>query len=117
MVMSRNPETLKKKLPQWNFASHLHAVPSLRKPSSSSDPCLLGFREFARELARLFTAEFAFEDGAEAFRERALRDTVLPLSRACRRRSCILVVIVGFCGLCSIHEKEKGSAPGEGCKR
>lgn len=77
--------------------THLQAVPSLRY-SSSSDPCRLGLREFARECAGEFKVELALEDAVEATRERALRETVLPLSRAWRRRSCMVSGIVWVFG-------------------
>jgi hypothetical protein len=50
-------------------------------------------RELALDTAGLFSVEpafeLAFEEAVDSTRERALRDTVLPLSRAWRRRSCI----------------------------
>lgn len=65
--------------------TYLQAVSSLIQ-SSSSLAARLGFREAAREPAGLLTFELA----PLAMRERALRETVLWLSRAWRRRSCIL---------------------------
>ncbi len=71
---------------------YLNDVSSLRfPPSSSSDPCLLAallaLRDGGAELAR----ELAGEDCAD--RAFALRETVLLLSRACRRRSCIAKIV------------------------
>jgi hypothetical protein len=57
-------------------------VLSLKSPSSSSDPC----REPAWEVVREFAAEEVRDDRNFAFFE-----TVLPLSRAWRRKSCILL--------------------------
>ena len=75
-----------------NFRTHLQTEPSLSF-SSSSEPCRLTVREVALDTAGLFSVEpafeFAFEDAVDSTRERAFRDTVLPLSRAWRRRSCI----------------------------
>lgn len=66
---------------------HLQDVPSLRLPSpSSSEPALLAVLLAPRELG----AELPLEVGREVWRDCALRDTVLPLSSACRRRSCML---------------------------
>jgi hypothetical protein len=67
--------------------THLQAVPSL-KPSSSSESCRL--RLAARDWAGDPAAEFVFEAVVDATRERALRDIVLWLSRACFRRSRIV---------------------------
>lgn len=72
--------------------SYLNDVSSLRSPpSSSSDPCLLAallaLREGGAELGR----ELAGEDCPD--RAFALRETVLLLSRACRRKSCIAKVV------------------------
>ena len=68
--------------------SYLKDVSSLRfPPSSSSDPCLLAallaLRDGGAELGR----ELPGEDWAD--RAFALRETVLLLSRACRRKSCM----------------------------
>lgn len=41
-------------------------------------------------VARDVAGELGFELAGEDTFERALRDVVLPLSRACRRKSCIL---------------------------
>jgi hypothetical protein len=57
-------------------------VLSLKSPSSSSDPC----REPAWEVVREFAAEEVRDD-----RDFAFFETVLPLSRAWRRKSCILL--------------------------
>lgn len=58
--------------------THLNAVSSLRFPeSSSSDGCLLAFREDWWE----FCAEFVREVRREPSREAALREMVLPLSK------------------------------------
>jgi hypothetical protein len=88
--------------------TYLQAVPepSLRSLSSSSDPCLLGFREFALELAALLTAELTLDETAEIFLERALRLTVLWLSRAWRRRSRIFAEREG--GFGNNPRKKKG---------
>ena len=68
--------------------AYLKEVSSL-KSSSSSEPVpllepltLLGAREVAGELGLEVAGEDTFE--------RALREVVLPLSRACLRKSCIL---------------------------
>lgn len=58
---------------------HLQFVPSLRLPSSSSEPWRLALFEFVREPAA--------EDAREEIFDCAFLDTVLPLSRAWRRRS------------------------------
>ena len=65
----------------------LHCVVSLSSPSSS-DAFLLTFREPTRELLRLL-------DGVLTL-ERAFRDTVLPLSSACLRRSRIFAFAVRY---------------------
>ena len=64
---------------------HLQDVASLRLPSSSSDTCLLGFRDWPRE----FAPDPGRDDVRELCFDCALRDTVFRLSRACLRRSCI----------------------------
>ena len=67
--------------------THLHAVPSL-KPSSSEESCRL--RLAARDCAGEPAADVVLEAVVDTTRERALRDMVLWLSRACFRRSRIL---------------------------
>lgn len=62
--------------------THLQFVLSLKSPSSSSDAC----REPAWDVVREFAAEEARDD-----RDFAFLETVLWLSRAWRRRSCILL--------------------------
>lgn len=59
-------------------APYLKLVLSLRLPSSSSEAFRLATREAARELV----ADPAREDWPDAWRERALREMVLPLSSA-----------------------------------
>lgn len=61
--------------------ANLQAVPSLTSPSSSSDPARLAALEVVREVAT--------EELREDTRDFAFLDTVLPLSNACLRRSCI----------------------------
>lgn len=56
-------------------------VPSLRFPSSSSETFLLTVLLAFLETLREFAVELALELAPDARRERALRDTVLPLSR------------------------------------
>lgn len=70
--------------------THLQAVPSL-KSSSSSESCSCRTRLAARDCAGDPTAEVVFEAVVDATRERALRDIVLWLSRACFRRSRIVI--------------------------
>lgn len=66
----------------------LNEVSSLSS-SSSSEPALL-LAPLTLLAARDVAGELGLElEGVDTF-ERALRDVVLPLSRACRRRSCIL---------------------------
>lgn len=65
--------------------TYLRFVPSLRESSSSSETFLLTARDAGRELG----AELTLELGMDAWRDCALRDTVLLLSNARRRRSCI----------------------------
>jgi hypothetical protein len=48
-----------------------------------------------REVAGDCVLDVALDEGVEAFRERAFLDTVLPLSRAWRRRSRIMVKVEG----------------------
>jgi hypothetical protein len=69
------------------IGTYLYAVPSL-KSSSSSVSCRL--RLAARECAGDAVVELVFEAVVDATRERALRDMVLWLSRACLRRSRML---------------------------
>ena len=66
--------------------AYLHCVVSLYSLPSSDG---LAAREFAREVA----GEAFFEPGVEGALDFALRETVLPLSSACLRRSCILSVL------------------------
>lgn len=73
--------------------AHLQVVPSLRFPSSSSEAFLLTARLVFLETAREFAAELALELAPEAMRERALRETVLPLSSTWRRRSGMMVSV------------------------
>lgn len=69
--------------------TNLRDVSSLRLPfSSSSELVLLTARLLLA--ARDDGAEPGLEDAGEPFFDLALRDTVLPLSRACRRRSCMM---------------------------
>jgi hypothetical protein len=75
--------------------THLHAVPSLRS-SSSSVSCRL--RLAARDCAGDATAEFVLEAVVDVTRERALREMVLWLSRACLRRSRIFEYGLQACG-------------------
>ena len=66
--------------------SYLNEVSSLRfPPSSSSDAARLAFLLAAREGGPELGLELAGDDCLD----RALRETVLPLSRTWRRRSCI----------------------------
>lgn len=72
--------------PSIEAMTYLNEVSSLRfPPSSSSDPALLAFLLAARDEA----AEIGLEAAGDASFDFALRDTVLLLSRACRRRSCM----------------------------
>ena len=64
----------------------LHCVASLYS-LSSSEGLRLATREAAREPAGELFFEPTVEPGAFDF---ALRDTVLPLSSACLRKSCML---------------------------
>jgi hypothetical protein len=64
------------------MSAYLQFVLSLKSPSSSSDPC----RDPAWEVVREFAAEEVRDD-----RDFAFFETVLPLSRAWRRKSCILL--------------------------
>jgi hypothetical protein len=67
--------------------AYLMAVSSDVNPeSSSSEGCLLAFREPWREVC----LELARDPLRDASREAALRETVLPLSNIWRRRSGIL---------------------------
>ena len=82
--------------------SYLNDVSSLSS-SSSSEPArlllpltLLGARDVAGELD--------LELAGEGTLERALRDVVLPLSRACRRKSCIFKSRYTICGICICKE-------------
>lgn len=70
--------------------SYLKDVSSLRFPplSSSSDPALLVHLLAARDDG----VEFGLEETGDAFLDCAFRDTVLPLSSACRRKSCMMGV-------------------------
>lgn len=93
---------------EWGkTASYLEASSS-EPSSSSSEPCLLAFREGARELPRdptgdcegewegEFPVDPACEPACELRADKCfafcLRDTVLPLSSACLRKSlsCML---------------------------
>ena len=65
--------------------TYLKEVSSLKSPSSS-DPARLAALLTGRELAAEFPRELAVEDCFDF----AFLETVLPLSRACRLRSCIL---------------------------
>lgn len=67
---------------------YLKDVSSLSSASPSSDPALLTARFLlgARDVAGDCVLEVAGDDSLE----RALRETVLLLSRACLRKSCIL---------------------------
>lgn len=94
MSSGSQPNAPRRKNGERKHQTYLQAVPSLRY-SSSSEPWRLGLREVARDCAGEFRAEFVLEFAPEAMRERAFRDTVLPLSRACRRRSCMLCVYIG----------------------
>ncbi len=69
--------------------TNLKEFSSLRLPFSSSSELVL---LMARLLlaARDDGAELGVEEAGEPFFDLALRDTVLPLSRACRRRSCMM---------------------------
>jgi hypothetical protein len=58
-------------------------VLSLKLPSSSSEPWRLWFLEFVRELAA--------DDVREEMRDCAFLETVFPLSKAWRLRSCMAV--------------------------
>jgi hypothetical protein len=64
---------------------YLQFVPSLAFPSSSSEPCLLTFRELTREFAR--------DDARDDCFDCTLRDTVFPLSKARRLRSVMAVFV------------------------
>ena len=67
--------------------AYLKEVSSLKfPPSSSSDPARLTFLLPTRE----FAAEFVLELAPEVCFDLAFFETVFPLSRACRRKSCIL---------------------------
>ena len=68
--------------------SYLKEVSSLSS-SSSSEPPLLLF-PLTLLVARDVAGELDFELAGDETLERALRDVVLPLSRACRRRSCMM---------------------------
>lgn len=68
--------------------SHLKDVSSLRS-SSSSEPALL-LVPLTLLAAREVAGEVGFELAGEGTLERALRDVVLLLSRARRRKSCIV---------------------------
>lgn len=69
-------------------AFYLNDVSSLNSSSSSEPPLLL----FPLTLlaARDVAGELGLELAGEESFERALREVVLPLSKACRRKSCIL---------------------------
>lgn len=62
--------------------TYLQFVLSLKLPSSSSEPWRLWLRELFRELAA--------EELREEMRDWAFFETVLPLSSAWRRRSCMM---------------------------
>jgi hypothetical protein len=66
--------------------TYLQFVLSLRFPSASSS---LTFREGVRELPR----ELVLLVESEAVLDLAFFETVLPLSRACLRKSCILAAV------------------------
>lgn len=68
--------------------SHLKDVSSLSSSSSSESALLLV--PLTLLAAREVAGELGFELAGEGTLERALRDVVLPLSRACRRKSCIV---------------------------
>jgi hypothetical protein len=68
-------------------STYLQFVLSLILPSSSSEPWRLWLRELARELAA--------EEVREDMRDWAFLDTVLPLSSAWRRRSCMVASVLG----------------------
>lgn len=73
-------------LHEFCICTHLQFVLSLKSPSSSSDPWRLWVLECVREC----TAEGVRED----IRLCAFFDTVLPLSRACRRKSCMMAILM-----------------------
>ena len=82
---------------QWTEREvYLNDVSSLNSSSSSEPPLLL----FPLTLlaAREVAGELGLELAGEEIFERALREVVLPLSKACRRRSCILRGQWGSCG-------------------
>jgi len=72
----------------WAHRTNLQFVLSLKFPSSSSDAWRLWFLEFV--------LEFATDEVLEDIRDCAFFETVFPLSRACRLRSCILATLNVF---------------------
>ncbi len=68
------------------IVTYLQDVPSLRAPSSSSEPCRLALRDWFLELV----LDPARDESRELSLDCALRETVFLLSSACLRRSCIL---------------------------
>ena len=67
----------------------LQVVSSLRLPSSSSEGCLLGFREWLLDAGR----EGAGDVSRELCLDKALRETVFLLSKTCLRRSGMVMPV------------------------